>query len=182
MGVFRPATRRRPRSAGFGDPTAPHDAPARIRGLCHWADEAAGHLGAESPYRAGELSGPQAPGNQARLVAPRALDRAAVGRESVRSARARGPAPYPNAGPFDHKMTETSNNRSGIRHFSRACPAGWLTCKTKAQGPGAVVVPPAQPQESETDCDKLGRRPGNGAPGPRCARGCPPFPSHASVA
>ena len=37
--------------AGFGGPIAPFDAP-RIRGLCHWGGEPAGHLlGADSPSR-----------------------------------------------------------------------------------------------------------------------------------
>ena len=36
--------------AGFGGPIAPFDA-SRIRGLCHWGGEPAGHLGADSPSR-----------------------------------------------------------------------------------------------------------------------------------
>ena len=44
--------RTKPPPAGFGGPIAPYHAPPPcIWGLCHWAGEPAGHLGAEFPSR-----------------------------------------------------------------------------------------------------------------------------------
>ena len=49
MGVFRPTIRRRPWLGSVV--RSRHMTHPRIRGLCHWAGEPAGHLGAESSSR-----------------------------------------------------------------------------------------------------------------------------------